>query len=80
MMTDYIQAAMQRATYRLSQDEDLVYGEIPGFDRVTACAETMEACRSELVEALEEWIFFHLSRQLPVPVLDGVELPVKDML
>lgn len=80
MLTDYIQAVMQRATYRLSQDKHLIYGEIPGFDRVTAEAETMEACRSELVEALEEWIFFHLSRQLPVPVVDGIELPVKEML
>jgi len=79
-LTDYIQAAMQRATYRLSHDEQLIYGEIPGFDRVTARAETMEACRSELVEALEEWIFFHMSRQLPVPVLDGIELPVEEML
>jgi predicted RNase H-like HicB family nuclease len=80
MLTDYIQAVMKRATYQLSTEDHLIYGEIPGFARVTARAETIEICRSELIEALEEWIFFHISRQLPVPVVDGIELPVKEML
>lgn len=80
MLTPYIQAVMQRATYRLSPEDELIYGEIPGFERVTACADTLEACRSELVEALEEWIFFRVSRQLPVPIVDGIELPLKDVL
>ncbi len=80
MLTDYIQAVMQRATYRLSAEEHLIYGEIPGFDRVTAQADTVEACQSELVEALEEWIFVRVSRQLPVPVVDGITLPHKDVL
>jgi predicted RNase H-like HicB family nuclease len=80
MLKDYIQAVMQKATYRLSPEEHLIYGEIPGFDRVTASAETLEACRSELVEALEEWILFHASRALPLPVVDGIELPIRDVL
>ncbi|MGF1604484.1 MAG: type II toxin-antitoxin system HicB family antitoxin [Thermosynechococcaceae cyanobacterium] len=79
MLTNYISAAMQKATYRLSPDEHLIYGEIPGFDRVTASAETIEVCHSELVEALEEWILFHISRQLPVPIVDGIELPSREI-
>jgi hypothetical protein len=29
---------------------------------------------NELEEVLEEWLLFRLSRQLPVPILDGMDL------
>jgi len=41
------------------------YGEIPGFDGVYANSATLEACREELREVLEEWILFRVSRNLP---------------
>ena len=38
----------------------------------------MEDCRDELEEVLEEWVLFSLYRNLPLPVIDGIELAVKE--
>jgi len=56
MLTNYIEAAMQHATYELLPESREVYGHIPGLDGVWATAESEEACRAELREVLEEWI------------------------
>jgi len=70
---------MLRATYRVLTDGS-TYGEIPEFENVTAQADTLEQCRHDLVESLEEWIFSRVTRQLPLPVIDGIQLPMKEML
>lgn len=80
MLANYIRAVMRQAIYKAGPDDESIYGEIPGFDRVTATAETLEDCQAELVEALEEWIFFRVSRQLPIPVIDEIEFPINEML
>ncbi|MCS6919330.1 MAG: type II toxin-antitoxin system HicB family antitoxin [Fimbriimonadales bacterium] len=72
MLTDYIQAAMNQARYEMLPDEGVYYGEIEGFAGVWAASDTLEACRRELQEVLEEWIVFRLSRRLPLPVVEGV--------
>jgi predicted RNase H-like HicB family nuclease len=79
MLSNYIRAAMTRAQYREMPKEDAIYGEIPDFDGVCAQAETLENCRHDLSEALEEWIFFRVSRKLPVPEIDGVRFPEQDI-
>lgn len=78
MLTEYIRAAMKKARYEILPDDNSFYGEIPGFDGVYANADTLEACRDELGEVLEEWIFFRISRNLPLPVVDGIELSIKE--
>jgi len=78
MLTEYIRAAMKKAKYEILPDDSSFYGEIPGFDGVYANADTLEACRDELEEVLEEWIFFRISRNLPLPVVDGIELSIKE--
>ena len=77
MLRDYMRAAMHRARYEILPDEGTFYGEIPGFDGVYSEGETLEACRDELEEVLEEWIFFRVSRSLPVPELEGLELRIR---
>jgi predicted RNase H-like HicB family nuclease len=74
MLTNYIQAAMRRTRYEILPDDGTFYGEIPGFDGIYANANTLESCREELEEVLEEWILFRGSENLPLPVVDGVEL------
>jgi predicted RNase H-like HicB family nuclease len=69
---------MARAHYELLEGQEGFYGEIPGFQGVLAQANTLEACREELASTLEDWLLFRLSRQLPVPVLDGLDLSVKE--
>jgi predicted RNase H-like HicB family nuclease len=79
MLTKYIHAAMHKAKYKILSDDDTFYGEIPGFQGVWANAETLEVCREELAEVLEEWILLRVSRNLPLPVVDGIELSIKEV-
>jgi predicted RNase H-like HicB family nuclease len=79
MLTNYIRAAMHRAKYEILSGDGTFYGEIPGFDGVYANADTLEACREELEEVLEEWILFRISKNLPLPKVDGIELTIKEV-
>ena len=80
MLTEYLRAAMKKARYEILPDDNAFYGEIPGFDGVYANRDTLEGCRDELEEVLEEWIFFRISRNLSLPVVDGIELVIKEAL
>jgi predicted RNase H-like HicB family nuclease len=73
MLTDYIAAAMRRATYDKFEDSTF-YGEIPGIQGVYANEPTLEGCRDELQSALEDWLIFSLANGLPIPPIDGIEL------
>ena len=72
MLTQFIRAAMRKAKYEILPDDGIFHGEIAGFDSVWANADTLKACRDELGEVLEKWIFFRESRNLPVPMVSGV--------
>jgi len=78
MLTTYLKAAMKKTKYEILQDDNTFYGEIPGFDGVYASADTLEACRDEIEEVLEEWILFRVSRNLPLPQVDGMQLKIKE--
>jgi predicted RNase H-like HicB family nuclease len=80
MITSYIRAAMGQAKYEILADDGTFYGEVPGFDGVYSNADNLEACRAELEEVLEEWILFRVSRGLPLPVVDGIELTIKEVV
>lgn len=67
MLSDYLSAAMHKARYEILADDGTFYGEIPGFDGVYADAETLETCREELKEVLEEWVLFRVSKGLSSP-------------
>jgi len=54
MIAEYISAALKMAEYKRLEDGSW-FAEIPGFDGVWANGETVEMCRSELSEVLEEW-------------------------
>ena len=79
MLMGYIRAAMRRARYEILPDDGTFYGEIPGFDGVYANADTLEACREELAEVLEEWILFRVSRNLPLPIADRIQLAIMEV-
>ncbi len=79
MLTSYIQAAMRHAIYEILPDDGTFYGEIPGVQGVWANEPTLEACRDELQSAIEDWIIFSLSRGLPVPIIDGIDLAITDI-
>jgi predicted RNase H-like HicB family nuclease len=78
MLTEYLNAAMAKAHYELLGGSEGFYGEIHGFQGVLAQAETLEACRGELASTLEDWLLFRISRQLPIPVVEGLDLTIKE--
>jgi len=80
MLTNYLRAAMRRARYEILSDDQTFYWEIPGFEGVYANADTLEACREELEEVLEEWVLFRISKNLLLPVVDGIELTIKEVV
>jgi predicted RNase H-like HicB family nuclease len=77
VLTEYINAAMAKAHYEILGGGEGFCGEIPGFQGLLAQADTLEACRGELFSTLEDWLLFRISRQLPIPVVDGLDLTVK---
>jgi predicted RNase H-like HicB family nuclease len=76
MLINYINAALRHAHYEILTDDRSYYGDIPNFEGVYANAETLEGCREELAEVLEEWVLFRVSKGLPLPVVDELELKV----
>ncbi len=79
MLTNYMHAALHRARYEILGEDGSFYGEIPDFSGVYANASTLEACREELAEVLEEWILFRVAKGLQLPVVDGLELTIKEV-
>lgn len=73
MLSEYIEAALKRATYEILENGSF-YSEIPGLQGLYANALTLEACREELRESLEEWIVLGLQLGHTLPVLDGISL------
>ncbi len=54
MLTDYIDSAMRKAHYEILPDGEGYYGSVDGLQSVWANADTLEDCRRELQEVLEE--------------------------
>lgn len=79
MLSNYIEAAMRKARYEILEDGEGFYGSIDGLQGVWANAETLESCRLELREVLEEWIMLGLRLGHPIPVIDGIELVVREV-
>ena len=73
----YIQKAMQAAQYEILEDHEGFYGSIPGATGVWATGNTLEECRNELLEVLEEWILIGIAQGHKLPEFDGVSLKVE---
>ncbi len=78
-LSNYMNAALDRAVYHHRSEDGLIYGEIPGFEGVSAKGKSLIECREHLSELLEDWIYFHASRGIPVPIIDGIEVPIREV-
>lgn len=77
MLTNYIDAAIRHARYEILADDGSTYGEIPECRGVYANAYTMEVCRAELAEVLEDWLLVRVQNNLALPTIDGFELKIE---
>ncbi len=66
MLTDYIQAALNHAGYEQMEDGRF-FATISGLKGLWADGDTIELCRKNLIETLEDWIFISLKEDLPIP-------------
>ena len=76
MLTEYINAAMRLARYEILPNGEGFFGKIDGFQGIWANSDTLEECRTELQEVLEEWILIGLKRGSPIPMIEGIDLDV----
>jgi len=60
MLTEYIEAALRKAHYDILQEGEGYFGSIEGLQGVWRKRTTLEGCREELREVLEEWIVMGL--------------------
>jgi predicted RNase H-like HicB family nuclease len=68
---------MRHARYEILDEGEGYYGEIPECRGVFANAPTLEACRDQLAEVVEDWVLRRVSRNLDLPVIDGAEIRVR---
>jgi predicted RNase H-like HicB family nuclease len=74
MLTKYLDAAMKKAQYEIIEDGTF-WGNIPGFDGLWGNAPTLEECRTELKETLEEWLLLKLwLHHDNIPVVERIRL------
>ncbi len=74
MLTEYISAAMRVAVYELLPEDGLYYGEILGLQGVWANAESLDQCRTELQEVLEDWLLLGIRQGHDIPSINGISL------
>ncbi len=76
MLVRYIDTALRRARYR-QMDDDSFCATVPGLRGVVAIGRTVEACRDQLAQVVEEWVLIRIARGLKVPPLGGARVEVK---
>ncbi len=74
MLLQYIQTALDCARYEIIEDEEPYYGEVPPLAGVWATGRTLEQCRRNLAEAIEDWVLFSIAKGLPIPALGDVSI------
>lgn len=67
MLIQYIQAALENAKYEIIDDEEPYYGEVPGLEGVWSSGNTLEECRKNLEDVIDEWVIVRLAKGLPIP-------------
>lgn len=76
MFSEYIQNAIAQAEYKKLEDGSW-FAEIPGFEGVWANGSSVEECRRELIEVLEEWLLLKIQDKDIIPSIGGVEIKIK---
>ncbi|WP_298666186.1 type II toxin-antitoxin system HicB family antitoxin [uncultured Methanofollis sp.] len=74
MIIEYIRAAMHHARYEIIEGDEPYYGEVPGLPGVWATGATLEECRENLGEVIDDWLVIRLRRGMSIPPIDGVTI------
>jgi predicted RNase H-like HicB family nuclease len=74
MFAEYIQAALEKAEYEVIDNPEPFYAHVPSLVGVWATGKTVEDCRKELIEVIEEWIVAKLQWGQPIPPMGGLTI------
>ena len=66
MILEYCQKALGKTQYKQLEDGSW-FAEIPGYEGVWANGKSVEECRNEILEVLEEWLVLKLRDEDPSP-------------
>jgi predicted RNase H-like HicB family nuclease len=77
MLTEYISAALRKALYKMLEDGSW-FAEIPGFEGVWANGATVEQCRQELQEVLEEWLILKIRDKDVIPSIGDLQIRIRE--
>ncbi len=75
MIRQYVEAALGRARYDKLEDGTFC-AEVPRLRGVIATGQTLEECRNQLADVVEEWVLVRVARGLAVPPLGRIEVKV----
>jgi predicted RNase H-like HicB family nuclease len=78
MFFEYTHKALEKAEYKLL-DNGTWFAEIPCFEGVWANAKTVEECRNELLEVLDEWLILKLIDNDPIPEIEGFDIKINEL-
>jgi predicted RNase H-like HicB family nuclease len=78
MIIEYCLKAIEKAHYR-EMNDGTWFAEIPGFKGVWANGVSIEQCRKELIEVLEEWLILKLRDKDPIPTIDGLKIEIREV-
>ena len=77
MFAEYIQAALEKAQYKVIDNGDEPYFvDVPELDGVWATGCSVEVARRNFIEALEDWIAAHLLWNQALPPIGGQTISV----
>ena len=79
LLAEYIEIAMRDSVFEVLEDDGSYFGTVPGFQGAWANADTVEECRRELAEVLEDWILLGIKLGHEIPVLPSIDLMPKEM-
>ena len=69
----YTAAATEKADYQKLRDKSYA-GTVPDCPGVVAFGQTLAECQRELVSVLYDWILVKHQRNIPIPVINGIDL------
>ncbi len=78
MIQKYIETAIKKAEYK-KLDDGTWFCEVPELKGVWSNGNTIESCREELIEVLEEWLLIKIKDDDPIPTINGVGLSLKKL-
>ena len=79
MLTDYIDAALTHALYEPMENDEGWFASIPDFPGLWAHGMTVEETRAALKSALEDWILVGVRLGREMPLVNGINVNVRNV-